>query len=202
MDEASERVVTSALPLAWASHCCSSSLQCDRRDWYVRVVWSYKWIQSLASWYFMACCEVLWGGHLLHPMVLERGYTVNGLEKGLSLASDDPGKGLSFDGLIDLLDDFGVCLLLFCGVVGVSVLENWMRHVLAGWCLWWQSCLSVLMQGSAWDFVHNAHNLHASYGPITHMVVSNYLSLSDICPCQCLHLLYRFYPTKIYSNIA
>ena len=56
-------VVKWTLPWTWAcwncSHLASSCLQGARRDWYVKVVWSCKQIQSLASWYIMACCSTI-----------------------------------------------------------------------------------------------------------------------------------------------
>ena len=61
--EADARDVRWALPCAFAywncSHLASSCLQCAKRDWYVSVDWSCKCIQSLASWYFTACCSTI-----------------------------------------------------------------------------------------------------------------------------------------------
>ena len=67
MEELPEKAVVIdvkwALPWAWACwnclHLASSCLQWARRDWYDRVFWSCKWIQSLALWYFTACCNTI-----------------------------------------------------------------------------------------------------------------------------------------------
>ena len=61
--EADARDVRWALPCAFAywncSHLASNCLQWARRDWYISVDWSCKRIQSLASWYFTACCSTI-----------------------------------------------------------------------------------------------------------------------------------------------
>ena len=40
-------------------HWDSRSLQWVRRDWYVSRDWSWSQIESLSSWYCMACCRTM-----------------------------------------------------------------------------------------------------------------------------------------------
>ena len=55
--------VRSAQPFSLAFWYClywdSSSLHWERRAWYVSWDWSLTWIQSLASWYCIACCRTM-----------------------------------------------------------------------------------------------------------------------------------------------
>ena len=55
--------VRMAHPFSCNFWCClhwdSSSLQWVRRDWCVSWYWSWRWMQSLASWYGTVCCRTM-----------------------------------------------------------------------------------------------------------------------------------------------